>query len=90
MAEEDRVFRLRSQALDWVSMDEEIVVLDQQQDLYLSTNQSGAQLWRMLADGATKDQLADQLVETHGISKGRAERDVDTFLDDLISHGLVE
>jgi Coenzyme PQQ synthesis protein D (PqqD) len=80
---------LREQDLDWREIDEEIVVLDTRDALYLAIRGSGAVLWRLLADSTSHDGLVDALVETYGIDESRASGDVDEFLAALGDRGLL-
>jgi coenzyme PQQ synthesis protein D (PqqD) len=47
-------------------------------------------LWDALAQGSTRDALADGLVGRYGIDRERALADVDAFLDELRGQGLLE
>ena len=87
---DEPVVRLRDQALDWLPVDDEVVVLDGERDLYLGTNSSGSVLWEALAAGATRSQLAGLLVERFDIEQDRAESDVQAFLEQLTAANLVE
>ncbi|MCA1735534.1 MAG: PqqD family protein [Actinobacteria bacterium] len=80
---------LRPEALDWVDVEEEVVVLDSDRSIYLATNPSGAVLWRRLIEGATQRDLEVALVEAFEISHDRAAVDVATFVDQLHSLGLL-
>jgi hypothetical protein len=81
--------RLRSEALVWREIDNELVAVDIASSAYLSANQAGAMLWQMLAEGATREQLLGQLVERFGISPEEAARDADAFVQDLKTRKLL-
>jgi hypothetical protein len=80
---------LRRDDLDWQEINGEIVALDGKDAVYLAVKGSGAMLWRLLADSATRDGLVDALVETYGIDSGLAGGDVDAFLSTLTARGLL-
>jgi hypothetical protein len=82
--------RLRSGELSWREIDGEVVAIDVQSSTYFSANSSGALLWQMLSEGATRDELAERLTATFGIERERADADVDAFVDALGSRGLLE
>jgi hypothetical protein len=63
--------------------------LDLRESRYLAVNQTGKQLWSALAEGATRDELAERLVEAFGIERSQAEADTDAFVGDLESRGLL-
>ncbi|HZR95100.1 MAG TPA: PqqD family protein [Gaiellaceae bacterium] len=81
--------RLRDKDLSWRILDGEVVALDTAGSVYLGANASGAQLWKLLAAGAERDELADALVTTYGLEREAAERDVDRFLAELRGAGLL-
>ena len=85
----DRRLTLRPDALDWVDVEGEIVVLDTERSVYLAPNTSGAVLWRLLTDGTTKQGLVDALVQTFGVTTEIAEHDVEVFVDRLKHLGLL-
>ena len=89
MYADDTVLRLREDALDWLQVEKEVVVLDGKKDLYLGTNQSGAMLWRELSTGTTRAQLVQFLVETFDIDQETASSDIDVFLAALTERDLL-
>jgi hypothetical protein len=86
----DAELKLRSDALEWREVEGEVIVLDLEGSVYMSLNGSGAVCWRALADGATREEIANRLTERFDVSRERAERDVEDFLQELGSHGLLE
>jgi hypothetical protein len=81
--------RLRTDDLSWRELDGEVVALDGESSVYVATNRTGTALWRLLADGSTRGLLIDELVDSFGIARDRAEADVDAFLADLRTKGLL-
>ena len=79
-AADEPVVRLRDEALDWLPVDDEVVALDGERDLYLGTNSSGSILWKALAAGATLSRLVELFVEGFDIEQDLAESDVDAFM----------
>lgn len=82
--------RLKSQALEWREFDGELVALEGEASLYLAANPAGTLLWQRLAEGATRDCLADALVAAYGIERELACRDVDAFLEEARRLRLLE
>jgi hypothetical protein len=82
--------RINSQDLVWKEIGEDIVVLHMSTATYLTINGSGRVLWRLLVDGATRQDLTDALVSTYGIGAEQAGEDVDTFLSSLEECALLE
>jgi hypothetical protein len=81
--------QLRTDDLHWREVDDEIVALEGRGSTYLAANGSGSVLWRMLAQGATRDELAATLVETYGLDPGAAAMDADRFVDQMREAGLL-
>ena len=81
--------RLREDAVRWREIDREVVAVDLVSSIYLTTNESGVRLWRRLADGATTDELVDELVEAFGIERERAAADVHSYVDALDARNLL-
>ncbi len=81
--------RLRPEALQWREIEGEIVAVDLETSSYLGANPAGAVLWRALAVGSTKEELAALLVAEFGISSEQAATDTEAFLEQLREGGLL-
>jgi hypothetical protein len=82
--------RLRHDAVTWRPVGDEVVALDVRQSTYLGLNTTGAFLWKTLDEGATRWDLVRLVCEEFDADREQVERDVDAFLADLTSRGLVE
>ena len=80
--------RLRGADLHWREIDGEVIALEARRSTYLAANGAGTVLWRALAEGTTRDGLADELIRVYGIDRERALADVDRFIDSLVQQGL--
>lgn len=67
----------------------ETVILDLRSQRYVGGNRSVTVLWPLLEEGATRDRLAQQLVEEFGVPSEKAASDVEAFVDQLTDLGLV-
>jgi Coenzyme PQQ synthesis protein D (PqqD) len=83
------LLRLNQSAVSWQEVDGEIIALQHESSEYLSTNGTGALLWKTLASGASREHLIGLIVSEFGIDKGRATADTDAFLDALTAQGLL-
>lgn len=81
--------KLDESTVAWRLVDDEVVALDLSDSMYLGINPSGARLWKRLIDGATRDELVDELVTGFGIEHDRAAADVDAFLASLRERALL-
>ena len=81
--------KLRADGLAWENVDDEIIVLDSRASRYYRLNGSGALLWTMLDDGASRADMVSKLLHTYSIDEDVATNDVDTFIADLERQKLV-
>lgn len=86
----DRIYRLRGQGVDWRLIEGEVVALDVNRSQYVAVNRSGAQLWEMLAEGATRTQLEVRLRDVFGLGEEAARTDVGQFLSGLVAEHLLD
>lgn len=82
--------RLRADALEWREVEGEIVALDLRRSVYLAVNRTGAALWPLLVDGASRNALTARLRKEFEIEDDEAIADVDRFLAELRKNDLVE
>lgn len=81
---------LRRDSVSWVSTEDSLVVLDLRTSYYLSLNESGAVLWRRLADGASVSELEDALIDAFGLARAAAQADVRAFVATLRDRELLD
>jgi hypothetical protein len=86
----NEVLKLKGDGSSWRAMDDEVVVLDTSRSEYLGVNKTGAALWPLLVAGATRDELANALVSTFGVSESRATSDVAAFVAVLAERGMLQ
>ena len=89
MPSSDAPRRLRAEAV-WREAEGEVIAIDDRLTTYVSTHGSGALLWRTLRESTTPAELAARLVDEYGIERGRADRDVAVFLEELDRMGFLE
>jgi hypothetical protein len=80
---------LRTDDLHWREVDGEIVALEERGSTYLAANSAGGVLWRMLARGATREELATALIQAYGIETAAATADADRFVEQVREAGLL-
>ena len=81
--------KLRGEGVAWTDVDGEIIALDETSAQYLSANEAGGLLWRALAAGATRDELAAKLAAEYGLTPERAAADTEAFIAALKERGLL-
>ena len=85
-----RALRLRPGTVEWRRLEDEVVAVDTRNSVYMAVNRSGAVLWPMLLDGATRDELISRLSAAYDLQRAEAERDVDAFVQALEDQDLLE
>ncbi|QTE29424.1 PqqD family protein [Pengzhenrongella sicca] len=83
-----RTYQVVGDRVAWRQTDDEAVVLDLEDSVYYGLNPTGVLLWKRLAAGATRRDLVGMLVAS-GAPAERASADVDAFLTELGSYGLL-
>jgi hypothetical protein len=81
--------RLNREASEWREVEGEVVALDVAGAEYIATNRAGAELWRLLDSGASREGLTGALVARFDIDEPTAAADVDRFLDSLRARNLL-
>ncbi|MBO5851274.1 MAG: PqqD family protein [Clostridia bacterium] len=57
---------------------------------YLNVNSTGAFLWNILKDGATKQELINALIKNYEVDVELAKKDVDAFILKLTEIGALD
>lgn len=52
-------------------------------------NATGAEIWRALEAGSSREQAALRLVEGYGVELTRAQADVDAFIERMAAEGFL-
>ena len=56
----------------------------------VNMNETGAFLWKLVEQGASRDELLSRLLETYEVAEEKAEQDVDKFISVLQQNNFVE
>ena len=56
----------------------------------VNMNETGAFLWKLVEQGASRDELLSRLLETYEVAEEKAEQDVDKFISILQQNDFVE
>lgn len=71
-------------------VDDEVVMLDRESDVYYGLNEVGAFIWEQLAEPRTVAELEESTAEAFDVSRSRCRKDVQEFLTDLLDADLIE
>jgi hypothetical protein len=89
-ARADRVWTVRAGSVTWRVIDDETVLLDTTEALYLVLNHSASAMWSALGAGASVDHLAQVLVDAYSIDPQLAHDDALGFIDDCSRRGWID
>jgi hypothetical protein len=81
--------RLRTEGITWQEIDGELVILDLQSSMYLTTNGSGAFLAKLLTEERTEQELATALAAEFEIADDVAAADTAAFIEQLADKKLL-
>lgn len=81
--------RLREDRVIWREVGEEIIALALEPSEYLAPSESAIELWRMLAEGTTLQELAAALAKRWSLPPARAYNDAAAFVAQLREQGLL-
>jgi hypothetical protein len=84
------VIRLNARSVTWRRVNGEVVGLSFHDGEYFTTNETATELWPLLVEGTTEDNLAARIVDRYGIDTVTASTDVRAFLGPLADRGLLE
>ncbi len=90
MSDSEARLALRSEDLMWRVVDDDVVALDFASSKYFATNRAGTLLWERLRTGATRPELVQAMCDRYPIDAQQAGREVDDFVRQLASSGLLE
>ncbi len=75
--------------LTWRLLDGEAVIVSPTTGEIRVLNQVGAEIWQMVAQNMSFEQIVSEITEQYGLSTKEAEADLSNFLIDLEDRGLI-
>jgi Coenzyme PQQ synthesis protein D (PqqD) len=80
-----------SEGVRWLHVDDGVVVFAPGSGRFVDLNESAAELWDVLVEGAWAGDVAvDHLVRNHGVERTEAGRIVDGLLGDLERNSVIQ
>lgn len=67
-----------------------MTILDPRSGLYFGLEDVGAEVWQLLAEARTVDELCTQLMARYDVGADECTSDVTGLLAELVERGLVE
>lgn len=56
----------------------------------ITVNETGAFLWELLTQGATREELCEKMIAEYAVDEAIALRDIDNFIKILSDHQLLD
>jgi hypothetical protein len=69
-------------------LDGEAILLHLGRGMYFGTNEVASVIWEQILQGTTVDAVLRRVVQTFEIDEAKAEDDLSSFVNDLVSAGL--
>lgn len=85
---DDTTFAIRDDVIS-EEIEDELVVLDLEGDVYFSLNDVGRLIWEAISDGKTFSEVVDAICETYDVERDRASEDAVAFLEDTLDRELL-
>lgn len=67
----------------------ELIILDMASEQYISIDSVGAQMWSLLASGATMERVTESVAHQYGADPAIVANDLATFVGSLENLGLI-
>lgn len=84
-----QTFRINSPTVVFEIFDEEIVIIHLKRGTYYSLDQSGAEIWQLLQQGATSPEIVARMAAAYALNPKEIEPPVGKFLTELIQEQLI-
>jgi coenzyme PQQ synthesis protein D (PqqD) len=67
----------------------EAIILNLGTGMYFGLNAVGSQIWRLISEGYSSEQIIATLLEEYEIDEARVQKDLDILLEQLRDAGLI-
>ncbi len=71
-------------------IDDEAVLLELSSGTYFGLNEVGSEIWQLIADGATTNELRQRLMQKFDVDPETLDRDLRELVAELLQRGLVK
>jgi hypothetical protein len=78
-----------SAAVVTAELDDEAVLLNVDTGLYFGLDAVGAEVWKLLEQGATEHDMGEHVLSEFDADPSQIQLDLSVFLGQLVEHGLV-
>ncbi|MFC2061725.1 PqqD family protein [Elusimicrobiota bacterium] len=82
-------YRIKEDIL-WKIVDGEVVMVSTEKEQYSYLNPTGTEIWKMINDEYTKDEMAKEIKIKYETSGQKLNKDIDEIIEKLLEQGLIE
>jgi hypothetical protein len=82
-------FRVNSPSVVWEDFEGEIVIVNLETGQYFTTRDAGSEIWRRLANGATRSAVEHALVALYDVEATVVAESLSNFVAELQAHALL-
>jgi Coenzyme PQQ synthesis protein D (PqqD) len=74
----------------WTDLSDEIVILKLDTGIYFGLDQVGARIWKLIAEGRSRDDVVREICAEYDAPGEQIERDFEELVTELSQEGLVK
>lgn len=82
-------FRINSPSVAWENFEDETILVNLETGEYFSTRESGAEIWRRLAEGASLSEVCAALLALYDVEQARVESALHAYVETLRDRDLI-
>ena len=86
--DDETTFEIRDDVIS-EEIEDELVILDLEGDVYFSLNEVGRVIWEEMESGESLSGIVDAICASYEVERERAEADAREFLDDALGRELI-
>lgn len=80
----------RAEGFTTAQVRDDLMMLNVEQGAYYSLDPIGAEIWQLLEQPGTVQQLVDKLLKRYTVSPEQCQADVLAFLDEMRQNGMIQ
>ena len=79
----------KNENIPWKLIEGQAILLDGEESELIRLNEVGSEIWNAIDGTRTADAIVDQFCRTFDVTQGKAQQDVQRFLQHLLRNELV-
>jgi len=70
-------------------IDDEMIIMDTQSENYFGLDTMGTQMWHILVENSSLDNLKMKILEMYDVEESVLEHDIEVFISELLKNKLI-